>query len=374
MHFSPCFQTRKLFAVLHFCTPLWYPDILLTGNLRFRRNFAPDMKPVKYILISAFALLLASCEKEEAPVTLPPKTGAQYNRVTMGEDYTNQIFWDLETNSAVKTSATDAWDLSFDATANGSQVCMNGGKGINLYNTHKTDFGAVTALPAGMRETNWGFDDPKGQPAGNYAGQWWNNATQQSSQEVFIARVGDFDYYKIQFLTATDAAYTFRVARLTEPSGTLVTLPKEAGFNKVYYSFEKGLVPQPDPPQVAWDVVFTRYRYIYYDYNGPGLDFPYLISGVMLNPYKVEAAADSTTTFAAANLERAQSATFTNNTDVIGGFGWKTYDFDKGRYDINPRFVYFVRNRNNKLYKLHFLDFYLNGVKGSPSFESERLD
>ncbi len=332
------------------------------------------MKSARYFLISVLSLLFAACEKQEAPVTLPPKTGAQYGRVTMGEEYTTQIFWDLESGAAVKSSQTDAWDLSFDAATNGFRVTMNGGKGINLYNTKQTDFGAVTALPAGMRETSWGFDDPKQQFSGNYVGDWRGSEAGTSKEEVFIARVGDFDYYKIQLLRVNDAAYTFQAARLSEPAGKTITLPKEAGFNRVYYSFENGPVAQLDPPQAAWDFVFTRYRYIYYDYNGPGLDFPYLISGAMLNPYKVEAAVDSTTTFAAADLARAQSAAFTNNADVMGGFGWKTYDFDKGRYDVNPRFVYFIRNRDGKLYKIHFLDFYLDGVKGSPSFESERLE
>lgn len=338
------------------------------------QTFAPEMKLVQYILFSALALLLASCEKEESPVTLPPKTGAQYSRVSMGEDYTTQIFWDLETNAVVKSSSNEVWDLSFDAATDGYRICMNGGKGINLYNMHTADFGAVTNLPSGFKETSWGYDDPKGQPSGNYVGNWWNDEAQTSTSDVFIAKVGDFDYYKFQPLTVSDAAYTFKVARLDQTAGTVVTLSKESGFNKVYYSFTQGPLAQLDPPQAAWDLVFTRYRYIYRDYLGPGLDFPYMISGVLLNPYKVTAGADSNVAFSEMTLERAKAATFTNYTDVIGGFSWKTYDFDKGRYNINPRIVYYIRNRNGQLYKMHFLDFYLNGVKGNPSFETERLE
>lgn len=353
---------------------LRYPDNRLTAEFCLGLNFAPEMKLVPYILISALSLSFVSCEKEESPVTLPPATGAQHGRVNMGEDYTTQVFWDLETNAVVKSSSGEAWDLSFEASTDGYRVSMNGGKGINLYNTHTTDFGAVTALPPGMKETSWGYDDSKGQPSGNYIGNWWTAATQTAAEEVFIAKVGDFDYFKFQPLTVSDAAYTFKVSRLEEAAGTVVTLLKEAGFNKVYYSFEKGPVAQLDPPQAAWDLVFTRYRYIYRDYLGPGLDFPYMISGALLNPYKVTAGADSNVNFGDANLARAEAATFTNNTDAIGGFSWKTYDFDKGRYIINPRIVYYIRNRNGKLFKMHFLDFYLNGVKGNPSFETERLE
>lgn len=332
------------------------------------------MKPSLFFLVSLFSLIFISCEKEESPVKLPPKTGAQYGRVRMGEDYMTQIFWDLETNSAVKSSSNEVWDISFDAASNGFRVWMNGGKGINLYKTNTTDFGSVTDLPPGMQETSWGFDDSKAQPSGNYVGNWWDSTKGQSTKAVFIARLGDFDYYKIQFQAVSDLDYTFRVARLEGTEEKTVTLPKEAGFNRVYFSFEKGALPQLDPPQAAWDLVFTRYRYIYYDYLGPGLDFPYMISGAILNPYQVTAGADSNVSFAEMDLARAQAASFTNNADVIGGFSWKTYDFDRGRYNINPRIVYYIRNRNNKLYKMHFLDFYLNGVKGNPSFETERLD
>ncbi len=320
---------------------------------------------------------LFSCEKEETPVTLPPKTGAQFGRVTMGEEYGTQIFWDLEKNVQVKTSAINSWDLSFDAAPDGYTVRMNGGNNINLFNTGGTDFSAVKALPAGLRETMWGWDDPKEQTTGNYVGQWWNATAQQSAQNVFIVRIGDtkYAYYKIQFLAVDKAAYTFRVATLKDAVGKTIVLPKQAGFNRVYYSFADSadVSLQPDPPQENWDFVFTRYRYIYYDYPTAGLNFPYTVSGVILNPYKVQAAADSTLTFATADLPRAQAATFTNNADAIGGMGWKKYNFDQGRFIINPAFVCFIRSRSGKLYKLHFLDFYLNGVKGSPSFESERL-
>lgn len=316
---------------------------------------------------------MASCEKEEATVTLPPRTGAQPGRVVLGEDYKTQVFWDLERNQSVKTSTCESWDLSFEASVSGSQVRMNGGKGINLYNTHRSDFNAVTELPAGFQDNDWGFDDPKGKPEGNYVGAWWDGAAQQSKKEVFIVKVSDTVSYKMQLLTMTDEAYQFQVAPLAATSGTTVTLPKEAGYNYVYYSFTNGPVPQPDAPQTNWDLVFTRYRYIYYNLNGTGQNFPYFVTGVLLNPYKVQAAADSLTPFAQATLEQAQGAAFKNDQDVIGGMNWKQYDFGTGRYLVNPRWVYYLHTRNNQLYKLHFLDFYTNGVKGAPSFESERL-
>jgi hypothetical protein len=325
------------------------------------------------VVFGWLAFTLSSCEKAETAVTLPPRTGAQPGRVVLGEHYQTQVFWDLEKNQSVKTSACESWDLAFDASVSGSQVRMNGGKGITLYNTHRTDFNAVTGLPDGFQDTDWGFDDPKGRPEGNYVGAWWNSATGESKQDIFIAKAGDFDLYKIQLLSVTEGGYQFQVAPLATPSGTTVTLPKEAGYNYVYYSFANGPVPQPDAPQADWDLVFTRYRYIYYNYNNTGYDFPYLVTGVMLNPYKVLAAADSLTPFAQATLEQAQRATFSSDQDVIGGMNWKLYDFGTSRFLVNPKWVYYLKTRNHQLYKLHFLDFYTNGVKGAPSFESERL-
>lgn len=124
----------------------------------------------------------------------------------------------------------------------------------------------------------------------------------------------------------------------------------------------------PDPPKTDWDIVFTRYRYIYYSLN----NFPYLVSGVLSNPYNTWVSPDSVNNFTAINAP-APPNTYTNKRDVIG-FDWKNYNFDNGRYEVRKEKNYIIRTQENAEWKLHFLDFYsTTGMKGSPMFEFERI-
>ena len=60
----------------------------------------------RYIYLSLiaviFSLLATSCEKPEQAVVLPPKTGSAYATVEMGEEYTEQVFFDFESFSNKK--------------------------------------------------------------------------------------------------------------------------------------------------------------------------------------------------------------------------------------------------------------------------------
>ncbi len=324
------------------------------------------------VLVVGVSLFGASCEKEETPVTLPAPTGASRGEATLGQDYHTQIFWDFEANKEVYRSEVASWDLCFEASAAGYHVWMNGGKGVNLYNTHSQNFAGVHSLPAGFKEADWGWDDPSGQVTATAVGDWCDPKTRKSKGDVFIVRLAQSatTYYKFQLTGVTDDAYTLVASALTDDGpGTPVTLQKDSAYSRVYFAFTGTAQPRPAPPRAAWDVVFTRYRHIYYDLDNT----PYIITGVLLNPFNTTAAQDSTLAFAAATPESADPLTFSNDQNVIGGFGWKTYNFNTGRYTVDQNRTYFIRNRNRRLYKLHFLDFYKDGVKGSPSFESQRL-
>ena len=62
-----------------------------------------------------------------------------------------------------------------------------------------------------------------------------------------------------------------------------------------------------------------------------------------------------------------------NQRDVIG-FDWKRYNFTTSLYETDLSKVYIVKTQRNEFWKIHFIDFYnANGLKGSPSFEFERI-
>lgn len=323
-------------------------------------------------LFLALGLLLASCEKKEQPVTLPEKGKAEAAQVEMGEDYTDQVFFDFETNSIVTTSVASSWDLAFEASATGRHIFINGGNDIFVYNTHKSDINNVT-LPANLSAKDWKVDSPHGVSDSTAIGDCFNT-TGVSKNEVYIIKLNPSlfpDTFKKIMLVSVDAKnYIMSYGDLKGGEVKSITIPKDNNYNFTYFSFsDGGNVVHPEPPKNTWDIVFTRYRHIYYELD----DFPYLVSGVLLNPNNTTAFEDSTLGYQAIDINTITHASFLPFRDIIG-YDWKVYDFDKSRYSINPKKAFIVKTRKDQYWKLHFLDFYSDkGVKGSPSFEFERL-
>jgi hypothetical protein len=289
----------------------------------------------------------------------------------MGDDYKTQLFYDFESGRVVASSQHADWDLSFESNRSGSRVFMNGGKGVNVFNTGSTDFDGVSALPNGFVERNWLFDSPCGLPDSTAIGNWFDFGSSKSRNEVFIVRIDPQNLRKVQFLDVNDERYVIKYAPLTGGAAKTVSIPKDSNYSRAYFNFLTESQPKLDPPKGDWDIVFTRYRYIYYHLD----NFPYQVTGVLLNPYNTLGAQDSTSGFENVTAQTVANLSFTNRRDVIGGFGWKEYSFVTSRYEVFPKRTYVIRNRNNRVYKIHFLDFYdpTTGAKGSPSFEFERL-
>jgi hypothetical protein len=150
-----------------------------------------------------------------------------------------------------------------------------------------------------------------------------------------------------------------------------IVIPKSPLHSFVYFSFsDGGKIVNAEPPKDTWDIVFTHYRYVYHDLN----DFPYLVSGVLLNAYNTTAKVDSTSTFSDVSYSNSANASiFSNHRDVIG-WTWKNYDQSTGRYTVNSSRNFIIKTRKGQYWKMRFIDFYYPaGIKGSPTFEYERI-
>ncbi len=331
------------------------------------------MRLVSYnslLIILTFVLLLTSCEKVESPVVLPVKGGTDLFRVDMGEEYENQIFFDFSTRQVVMTSKVNSWDLAFDADPKGYHVFMNGGKNIFITNTHTHNPAEITAMKASaVADSCWKFDAPSGMTDSTGLGEWRDGAG-NSKKEVFIVKFHDGTYKKIILLDVNNASYTMAYGDIASTTLDTIEIPKDPTYNYAYFSFaNNGKLVLPEPPKESWDIVFTRYRYIYYDLN----NFPYSVNGVLLNPFNTAAAADSVTAFSDITYSNATPPNFSTHRDVIG-WDWKLYNFNTGMYEVKPWKNYVLKSRTGYYWKLHFVDFYgPTGMKGSPSFEFERI-
>lgn len=343
-------------------------------------------------IISALWLIgvafLTGCEKEEQPLQLPASevfAGSVIDRVNMGPEYATQIFYGFSGHKAVHSGPCDAWDLAFESGADGIRVFMNGGAkeggtqgNIAVYNTGQRHFASVTTLPAGFQSAHWRYDDPSGNRDSTGVGEWRNLTTASKSKEdVYIIRTGSGGgraSHKMQILASTAQKWTIGVGLLAASQPIVLDLPKDTARNFIYYSFRDGIVATVEPPKATkWDVVFTRYRYLYRDLN----NFPYTVTGVLVNPAGTSVAVDSVSLWENIDASHAVSLAYTVARDAIG-WNWKTIGSVNGQpggsYTIDTRKVFVVRTASGKLFKLRFLDFYSpSGEKGSPTFEYKQL-
>jgi len=314
------------------------------------------------ILFVAAACLLSSCEKTEKALVLPPRGTASHMSIEMGAKYENQVFFDFETGAVAFSSDQASWDLAFEAFPDGRHVFINGGKEVLVYNTRQHDMRQVTELPAVLSSSGlgWQFDAPCGLSDSTGIGDWFGLAG-ETKGEVYIIQNEKGVYQKMRILSAE--ADRFVIART-------VVLVKDASYNFVYFSFSKGIV-KPEPPKETWDIVFTRYRYVYHTPDYP--NFPYTVTGVLLNPFQTKAAKDSVVAFGDIDLQKALGMAMGRYRDMIG-YDWKDYNSSTASFQVNRAKNYIVQTRKGQLYKLRFLEFYnSSGLKGYPAFEYERL-
>lgn len=318
----------------------------------------------------ATLLVLGACTKKEEPLVLPAYRGdVKSYTVSLGRDYTTQLFFTLS-NGNIKANDFMAWDLGFDCRPNGYLVKINGGKEVQIANTGSKDFSDIPTL-AGVE---WEYDNPAGEWKGTAFGDWFDTINLKSYGYVYLVDRGQTAsprYKKLKFIGAGPTGFTFLFADLDGTNMHEYFVPKIARRNYSYINFDDpNKIIDLEPDMEEWDILFTRYRHIYYNTTPVT---PYSVTGVILNPNKVVCAKDSLIGFENITAKTVKELEFTNRKDVIG-FDWKTYDFNLNRFDIVRKYTYIIKDTKGYFYKLRFIDFYdEQGVKGTPKFELQRL-
>ena len=234
--------------------------------------------------------------------------------------------------------------------------------------------GAVKSASA-INEANYLFDAPSGLPDSTAFGTWYTgsleNGNLQSKNEVYIIKLDPTSFIKCRIKNCTVNEYQIECAPLSADTATAISFVKEKDKNCIYVNWSNNALRKVamEPNKNAWDIVFTRFRHIYYDLN----NFPYIVNAVLINPYQTLVAADSVTGYQQINSYNYPGIQWVPNRNIIG-FDWKSYDIQSGLYKVNPNKSYLIKTNSGYYYKLHFLDFYnKNGIKGTPTFEFARL-
>ncbi len=343
-------------------------------------------KLVKIGIGFSLIAMLSSCFREDDIFTLEEPGEIKVASVGQGNDYSNQIFFDLHDGQILKNNYAD-WDLSFESGPNGYHIWINGGKGMYAGSKSETNFNLVQDTTG----VKWRWDSPTGNPDSTAIGNWTTyiptsaqkpipankmDEAERSTGLVYIidrgsSHNGSQRYWKVKFVWVNNDAYKVKFGLLNNTFVDSLIIKKNSQYNFAYFTFDSGGQQiTMEPVKTTWDLVFTRYRYVFYN-TTPFT--PYMVSGVLLNPTGIYAGVDSTMTFEEIDYQKAKTVKLINERDVIG-YNWKLYSFTTSSYIMAPNRNYIIRDEKGYYWKLRFIDFYnQSGEKGYPKFEYQRL-
>ncbi|MFT4752674.1 MAG: hypothetical protein ACI9GM_001273 [Salibacteraceae bacterium] len=320
-----------------------------------------------FSFLVVFVVFFASCEKDEIPVAKHAPGEVETQEVRLGNYYPDQVWYNIAEGVEVSRNNKTAWDLAFENNAPGWRLTINSANNAYISPTGKTDITQVKDTIGAI----WKWDEFSGNLDSTAIGNW------QDQSQIYILDRGKDELGKplgtSKFLIDSVDANTFyfRHAAINEDTWTTANINKDSSYFFSYFSLiGTGNQVQIAPPTQDWDLLFSQYTFVFYDMTPI---VPYLVTGVLFNPSKTYSTQVFDKPFEAISSSDILSPIANQRIDNIG-YNWKRYDFDQGYYITDPSKNYVFRTQNDKMYKLHFLDFYSQqGEKGTISFEYSEL-
>lgn len=324
------------------------------------------------------ALMVSSCFKEDEPIS--PHVPGKYitDTVALTDTYQNQVYYNLYDSAVAGSNIRSIWDLGFEGSAEGWRVILNTSCFMKSAYMSRQVFGT----PSDTTGAIWLFNPSDGSADSLAIGKWFTvqgNDTLGTNRVLLIDRGVDVKgisrgFRQLVIDSLSQGIYYFRIAAFDGTNQQAFSIPKDRKVNHVLFSISNPSQVVSEPARSNWDLLFTQYTTLLYtDLGDP---YPYLVTGVLLNPTLVIVAVDSITPFEDITFESAESMNFSKQADGIG-YLWKLYDFDGGSYTVDSKINYVIRDTKGFLYKLRFKDFYkvINSRlrKGYPSFEYQKL-
>ncbi|MBN2669131.1 MAG: HmuY family protein [Bacteroidales bacterium] len=326
----------------------------------------------KTLLLGFVLLVFSSCFKEDDKISPHSKGNNIEQSIVLGSNYETQHYFSLTNQMSMSSNLVSSWDLAFSSSPENCYVMLNSALMMQVACTHDTDF-RKTYSP---EDFDFIFDASSGLLDSNAIGLWYTTANDSvnSKREVYLLDRGkDENYnalgYKKLQLDFVQNQYQIKISNLDNTEEQVYTITKNETFNYQFLSFEQGLL-NIEPAKDSWSLKFSKYSTILYTDDGD--EYPYLVTGVLLNPYQTEVAVD-TSDYSTISIADTSDYLFTKQADAIG-YNWKFYNFDEGIYSIVPNLCYIIRNQDGYYYKLRFVNFYSSeGIKGTIKLEYQKL-
>lgn len=313
----------------------------------------------KFILI-LLLFVLFSCDKGEIPIPKPDSGNLQTQQVSMGEYYETQLYYSLEKNEIISTNSKTAWDLKFSPTTLPFHILLNSGNGMRVTTTN-TPFETTLSFTG----TDWKYDNQTGK-IDSIAFESFNTELLYIIDRGYDEFGQSLGLYKFKFNYISADSISFLLGKIDATEGVTYHLTLKE-FDFVYFSLPNGLV-EIAPDYSSWDLNFTQYMHLFHEPFTP-----YVVSGVLLNPFETSATLINDIEFEQITFDDAANLNFYSNRNFIG-YDWKFYDLDAGKYLVDPEMKFIIKNQNGYYYKLRFIDFYNeSGIKGFPKFEVQQL-
>jgi hypothetical protein len=290
---------------------------------------------------------------------------AQVDQPSVGAGYGDFTYYRLA-DGELSSSAHDTWDIAFSAGEMAVGVFVNEGVGLSfttslpqveLYLTSSSDFSAVDT--AGMTrilndEVSWAegaFNHVKDivNPADNGWGDYDFTTHQVNGTRVFVVRLRNEVFKKLEIQSLISGVYTFRYADLDGANEVTQTIDKADHSNKTlaYFSIENEEAVAVEPAQ--WDLLFSRYSTPLDDGAGGTID--YIVTGVLSNAGTLVGQADNIDPLSVEHTDF--QGEYTDSLAVIG-HDWKSFQMG---WTVDPARAYFVKTTENEIWKIAFYDF-----------------
>jgi len=327
-----------------------------------------------WICLTLVIVMLTSCEPEEPLYSAPKQIqGLQTLMLDLGEDRNRDIWVNL---GGVQTVATDGslWDLGFSCVSGRWDMIINNGNDAWLYRGDTGNINRTFKIPT----SGWRYDHPSGDPDSSAIGSWSPDGSSSYGYCYILDRGSNkpaaLRYIKFKLGRVENDDYVLRYGGLNDSLTREVRISRQAGKNYAYLSFEKGDTLGAEPlRRDDWDLVFRKYKTNIIE-TGTGIPYDYVAVGCLLNPNGVQCAeVPADTPVESVTRSYAESLPLSSRLDIIG-YDWKQFDRLSGKYTVNYKRIFVIRNTASQWFKLRFIDYYNDlGQRGYPKFEYERL-
>jgi hypothetical protein len=335
------------------------------------------------VLIFASALLLfSSCMKEDDAITLPSPGSVKQMTAVMGNNYETQIYVNLETGASV-SRPYKAYDLAFEASAQGMRIYLNSGKYMFACNS-----GSDQMTSADSVGKVWNIDDEQlfdDSLAMKY--YWQTPSFGTNGSDVFVIdrgkpeHTGSARWRKFKVLSVSATEYKICFSKYDNSAYDTAVITKDPAYALMYFNFDTPhQLVQQAPPSADWDVVFTKYTHVFFDepMGSPFRFYPVCgaLNNIWTGTQALRQQKDSVANYIPMDqctYSLLNAYQFSNDADVVG-YNWKYYDFNDAHYHVYPDLYFVVKSASGYYYKVRMVDFYnQQGDKGTVTFESQRM-